>query len=485
MAGREVAALNTLPTELLLEIIARLRSKPTLRSLALTNRRLRAICMPYLFDSISVRSITALNSFVDSGVAENISAFIQRLVLRWDSVGAVVALEDQQIQEQDSILVAVTTAVGRMHGLKTVLADFPGAFTAFDKILEHNQHEALQTLTIRNGKWELAGPVDGLLQKLASLPALATLTLDGTISRASTATMIHRNLQPPVGAFASLNKLDLTSLSAFDDTLLSYIVASAGNLRTLSVKSCASITLANTRALLAAHGRKLHHLSLEILKQRTNANYNPTDMHADADGEGSRHELDDISDAEHLCPAIRACINLRTLDLFTNKICNEIFKPPTVTSSAISPGDTNLPTPPGSPVLLPTHAVEIPTPPSDANSLNPRDVTTDITLPPPICTYPSPPAYDKTREDDTPTPTTASFPPREKMTRVILRIPYDASCFGAGAGGPSVQQRYTRLCDGTPAGELLEIGKRAFEEGRVGLISVRGHWKGGPYLIMD
>ncbi|KAF3927293.1 hypothetical protein ABW21_db0200722 [Orbilia brochopaga] len=478
MADRNVAALDALPAELLLAILARLPSKPIIRDLSLTSRRLRSICMPYLFDSISIKSVAALSSFVDTGVAETVGRHVKRLVLRWDSVGTVVAIEEQDLTRYEDIPAAVTAAVGRMPGLRILTADLPGAFTALEKILEQNQHVALQTVAARNGRWELAGPIDGIIQQLAGIPGLKTLILDGVISRADTATTL-KHIQLPAGAFNALDKLELTSLSTLNDTLLTSIVASASNLRTLSVRTCASITLTNTRRLLATHGRKLQHLTLEILKPRMHAEYNPTDAQADAAGEGSRHELDDISDAEHLCPAIRGCVNLRTLDLFTNKICSEIFR-----SSATSSSDGSLPTPPGSPALLPTHILELPTPPSDANPSSPRDVSTVVTLPPPLCSYPIP-SYEKTRDETLSQVLVPPMPAREKMARVTLRIPYDASCFGKGAGGPSLQQRFTRLCDGMPAEELLQIGRRAFEDGRVGVVSVRGHWKGGPFLIMD
>ncbi|KAJ6258866.1 hypothetical protein Dda_5761 [Drechslerella dactyloides] len=470
----DTRSLTALPAELLLAILGHLPSKPALRGLALTNRKLRAICMPYLFDSISVKSVAALHHLVDSGVAETVGVYVKRLVLRWDSIGAIVTVEQQHEQQpHDDVFAAVATLAGYMPGLKAITADFPGAFTTVDKMLEKNGHATLQSVAVRNGKWELADPIDGLVQRLAALPALKSLTLDGVTSRADTAVRKHAEL--PVGAFASLDKLELASLSTLDDALLRSIVASTRTLRTLSVRSCTAITLANTRALLAAYGHNLHHLSLDIIKSRLHTAYNPTDRDADADGEGSRHELMDISPTEHLCPAIRRCVNLRTLDLYTNKICSELFHPPTTSAST-------LPTPPGSPTLLPIRVPDIPTPPSDANAASDTRGISGIPLPPPSFSLPATPTLeDEKQREEIP----ATVRTREKMTRVALRIPYDASCFGAGAGGPSVQQRYTRLCDGLPAGELLEIGKRAFEEGVVGVVSVRGHWKGGPYLIMD
>jgi len=265
-------------------------------------------------------------------------------------------------------------------------------------------------------------------------------------------------------AFGNLVALDVAGIATIDDMMLRTIVRTAGKLTSLSVRNCSSITLSATRKLLISYGYKLQHLSLEILK-------------AQSLGHSSIHSRED----EHLCPVIRDCCSrLKMLDLYTNKICNEVLFPSMDNRSGNGAMTGGLPTPPASPDLVPAMVAGIPgipTPPAESTTLD-IGISAPM-LPSPLFNFSNTAIGHNSWVEEN-----QNEQKREMMRSVSLRIPYDASCFGAGSGGPTLQQTFTSLCDGMPAKELLEFGQKAFEEGLVELVKIRGHWKGGPYLIM-
>lgn len=399
-----------------------------------------------------------------------VGRYVRRVVVRWEAYGGVVKVSEQCPRDKN-LDVLMRRAVELMPNLNALTMDFPGAINALACAIVGRQGlKHLHGVSVRNGRAEYGGEITGLLYKLGKLRGLQSLTVDGTST--STDTMESKSvLHPYRGDFGDLVNLEVTNVSKFNDNLLYSLMRTANKSTALTVKNCAGVTLSGTRKLLTEYGGRLQYLSLEVLKKRVHEGHRPEH---DAEHE---HELYRFSDGEHLCPVIRDyCNNLQILDIYTNKICKEILFPKSTGSGAMTGG---LPTPPESPDLPPTRVIDIPTPPTDT-TIDARGFVRTGMLPPPLFSFQNLSLFHQGEEEglmQTP------VEKRQKMKRVKLRIPYDPSCYGAGMGGPSLQQRFTTLCDGTPAIELLEVGKKAFEEGVAELANVQGHWKGGPYLI--
>ncbi|KAK6355944.1 hypothetical protein TWF718_000321 [Orbilia javanica] len=449
-------------------------SKSALQNLSLTSKSLRTISTPYIFESITIKNVAQLEEFVQvGGIGETVGRYVRRVVIRWEAYGGVVKLP-QQLPQVEGLNGLVQRAVDLMPNLNTLTMDFPGAIDALDyAIVGGNELERLQGVSVRNGRAEYGGDITELLCKLGKMRRLQNLAIDGTICAMETTGSISV-LSLDRGDFGNLVNLEVTNVSRFNDNMLHSIMGVAGKSTALTVKNCASITLSETRKLLVEFGERLQYLSLEILKKWVHEAHRP-EHEAEHEHE---HELYRISDDEHLCPAIRDyCGNLQILDIYTNKICREIFFPKSKGSGAMTGG---LPTPPESPDLPPTRPLDIPTPPTDVITDAQGFVRTGM-LPPPLFSFQNLSLFQQEEEERL---IQMPIEKRQKMKRVKLRIPYDSSCYGAGIGGPSLQQRFTTLCDGTPAIELLEVGKKVYEEGLAELANVQGHWKGGPYLIM-
>ncbi|KAK6530938.1 hypothetical protein TWF281_007770 [Arthrobotrys megalospora] len=453
-------------------------SKSALQNLSLATKSLRAISAPHIFESIVIKNFRQLEEFVAAGgIGEKAGRYVSRVVMRWEAYGGVVKVEEQTSRQSLGVAemhTLVKSAIDLMPGLKGLTMDFPGAIGALAYALEDGGAlERLQAVCLRNGKWEYGGDITGLLGGLGKLRGLQTVAIDGTAC--ITGSMEPRRaLQVDKADFRELVNLEVKNVSRFNDHALHSIMRAAGMSTALTVKNCAGITLPGTRNLLVEHGNRLQYLSLEILKKWDQEAHRP-ESEREREHE---HELYRFSDDEHLCPVIRDhCKNLQILDIHTNKICKEILFSTPNGSGAMTGG---LPTPPGSPDLHPTRVVDVPTPPADAATDEP-EISRTTMLPPPLFSFQHLSLFRHEEEERLFSP---RIEKRQKMKRITLRIPYDSSCFGAGAGGPSLQQRYTTLCDGSPASELLEFANRAFEEGLVELANVQGHWKGGPYLIM-
>ncbi|KAF3286665.1 hypothetical protein TWF970_008513 [Orbilia oligospora] len=424
-------------------------SKSALQNLSLTSKSLRVTSTPYIFESITIKSFTQLQEFVkDGGIGEIVGRYVRRVVMRWDAYGGVVKLS-QQYLPTENLKVLMKRALGLMSNLNTLTMDFPGAIDA------------------------LSYPIVELLYDLGKLRELQTLIIDGTTCPTDTLkpnSVLH--LVP--GGFKELVNLEVVNVSSFNDNLLSNIMGAASKSTALTIKNCTGVTLSGTRKLLLKYGGRLQYLSLEVLKGWVHDTNRPEH---EAEHE---HELYRFSEDEHLCPVIRDCCrNLQILDLYTNKICKEMLFSMSTGSGAMTGG---LPTPPESPDLPPTRIIDIPTPPTDIITDQRGFIRTSV-LPPPLFSFQNLSLIHQGEEEEERL-VKAPVEKRQKMKRVKLRIPYDSSCYGTGVGGPSLQQRFTTLCDGAPAIELLEVGKKAFEEGLVELVNVQGHWKGGPYLMM-
>ncbi|KAK6530119.1 hypothetical protein TWF694_003490 [Orbilia ellipsospora] len=444
-------------------------SKSALQNLSFSTSTLRAVCAPYIFEALHIKSPSKLQELVESQLLTNIGRYVKRITIRWDGVGAVVKRNNQDVPiplEDEKIKEHVGVIIKFMPGLKSITFDFPGAVTALEYALAHGGVvESLETVSVRNGRYEYHGGMAGLFTGLGKLKGLKSVVVDGVFCGDYTLKS-ERPLGLDTGAFGRLVNLDLGNISSLDDGILHEVVSAAkGDLKALRIKSCEGVTLAGMRRLLMEFGANLQSLVLEIIKKKTcqDCNHNHEE----------EYELHEFQEEEHLCPVIRDyCGDLKMLDLYTNKICKEILFSSGSGSGAMTGG---LPTPPGSPELAPTRLIDIHTPPVDSVP-GEETVGAETMLPPPLIAF-KPGNFEKRRE--------VNVVKREKMKRVALRIPYDSSCFGAGAKGPSLQQVHTTLCDGSLARDLLEIGTRAYEDGLVGLVNVTGHWKGGPRLIMD
>ncbi|KAF3150584.1 hypothetical protein TWF594_009220 [Orbilia oligospora] len=421
-------------------------SKSALQNLSLTSKSLRVTSTPYIFESITIKSFTQLEEFVrDGGIGEIVGRYVRRVAMRWDAYGGVMKLS-QQYLPTENLKVLMKRALGLMSNLNTLTMDFPGA-------------------------------IDALAYAIASESGLkhfqGTLIIDGTACPTDTlkpSSVLH--LVP--GDFKELVNLEVVNVSSFNDNLLSNILRTASKSTALTIKNCTGVTLSGTKKLLLEYGGRLQYLSLEVLKGWVH-DTNRSDHEAEHE-----HELYRFSEDEHLCPVIRDCCrNLQILDIYTNKICKEILFSKSTGSGAMTGG---LPTPPESPDLPPTRIIDIPTPTTDIITDQRGFIRTSM-LPPPLFSFQNL-SLVHPGEEEKERLVKAPVEKRQKMKRVKLRIPYDSSCYGTGIGGPSLQQRFTTLCDGAPAIELLEVGKKAFEEGLVELMNVQGHWKGGPYLMM-
>ncbi|EPS45156.1 hypothetical protein H072_843 [Dactylellina haptotyla CBS 200.50] len=498
-----VTTITTLPPELFINIFSHLpqrgiktvisplsfvtRSSPSknaLQSLSLSSRSLRDICSPYVFEAITIKSLVRLEEFVENGVSQKFGGYVKRAVLRWDAMGAIVKQDAQVQTKSDGLRLGelLRKALQSMPGLKSITLDFPGAIEALGYSLSDEEVAAglkdqLLTIAVRNGRYEFSGEVDELFEGLGRVSALKSIILDGTShTHLSGLTRPQGALQLTENAFGQLVNLEINGISCINDQMVHDIMASTSvHFTALSVKNCKSVTLAGTRRLLIEFGRTLQSLNLEMVKRKS-----CPDHDHDED-----FELHEFGDDEHLCPIIRDyCTELKILELYTNKICKEILFPYTtvdkrsgIASGAMTGG---LPTPPGSPELAPTRVMDIPTPPVDAISDSESIGEEGTMLPPPLFSFNFGHFVQNFKKREV-----KLVEKRQKLKRISLRIPYDSSCFGAGSGGPSLQQVHTSLCDGLPAKELLEIGRKAFEDGLVDLVKVTGHWKGGPYLIMD
>ncbi|KAK6515080.1 hypothetical protein TWF506_007429 [Arthrobotrys conoides] len=449
-------------------------SKSAIQNLSLTSKSLRTTSTPYIFESITIKSLAQLEEFVkDGGIGEMVGRYVRRVVMRWDAYGGVMKLS-QQFLPTESLQAFMKRAVELMPNLNTLMVDFPGAINALAyAVMGEDGLKNLQGVSVRNGRAEYGGDVSELLCKLGKLGGLQTLAVDGTTFTTYTDTELSKSsFHLDRGDFGELVNLEVINISRFSDNLLFRIMRAASKTTALTIKNCGGITLSGTRKLLMKYGDRLHYLSLEILKGWVQEADRP-------DHEAKHeHELYRFSEDEHLCPVIRDyCKNVQILDIYTNKICKEILFPKATGSGAMTSG---LPTPPESPDLPPTRVLDIPTPPTDVTTDSRGFIRTSI-LPPPLFSFQNLSLLHQGEEDRL---VQAPVEKRQRLKRVKLRIPYDSSCYGIGVGGPSLQQRYTTLCDGTPAIELLEVGKKAFEEGLTELANVQGHWKGGPYLIM-
>ncbi|KAF3191939.1 hypothetical protein TWF106_000230 [Orbilia oligospora] len=449
-------------------------SKFALQNLSLTSKSLRTTSTPYIFESIIIRSFTQLEEFVkDGGIGEIVGRYVRRVVMRWDAYGGVMKLSQQHLPTKD-LGVLMKRASALMSNLNTLTMDFPGAIDALAyDIASEGALKHLQGVSVRNGRAEYGGDVAGLLYNLGKLRELQTLIIDGTTCPTDTLkpkSMLH--LVP--GDFKKLVNLEVVNVSSFNDNLLSSVMRAASKSTALTIKNCTGVTLSGTKKLLLEYGGRLQCLSLEVLKGWV---HDTTRAEHEVEHE---HELYRLSEDEHLCPVIRDCCrNLQILDIYTNKICGEILSSKSTGSGAMTSG---LPTPPESPDLPPTRIIDIPTPPTDIITDQRGFIRTPM-LPPPLFSFQNLSLIHQGEEGEERL-VKAPVEKRQKMKRVKLRIPYDSSCYGTGVGGPSLQQIFTTLCDGAPAIELLEVGKKAFEEGLVELVNVQGHWKGGPYLMM-
>ncbi|KAF3931907.1 hypothetical protein ABW20_dc0100361 [Dactylellina cionopaga] len=501
MSSLQLTTITTLPPELFLTIFSHFPqrtvrtvtspltsitttspSKLAVQNISFASKTLRRICAPYVFEAVVIKSKAQLEEFVrDGGMGERIGWCIKRVVMRWDNNGAIVAKTIEEKEEERLLHGLVKKAIEAMTGLRSLIMDFPGAVDALSYTLSDETlpaiGERLVTVSVKNGRYEFDGGVSGLLSGLGRLKGLKSVVVDGTKSASSSSPSAFTSVPlvlNPCSAFKQLVRLDVSSLSSLDDQVLQGVLTAAEKLMALSLKSCERITLAGVRKILVEHGCRLRSLTLEIIKKNKAASEAAT-----VPGDVG-FELHDFAPDEHLCPAIRDyCTNLQTLELYTNKICKEILFSAADSKNGSGTMTGGLPTPPGSPELAPTRVADIPTPPVDAAALGVVEERTAMLLPPPLFSFHQLAyIYEKQQLG------VQTVERREKMKRAVLRIPYDSSCFGKGAGGPSLQQVHTSLCDGLPAKELLEVGRKAFDEGLVEVVNVTGHWKGGPYLIM-
>ncbi|KAK6337356.1 hypothetical protein TWF730_002758 [Orbilia blumenaviensis] len=446
-------------------------SKSALQNLSLASKSLRSISEPHIFESVIIKSFSQLEEFAKGGgVGEKYGSYVRRIVMRWDAYGEIIKPSDYDLDAARTGDL-VRKAMELIPNLRGLAMNFPGAIDSLGSALESRmESEHLQTIDIRNGRVGYAGDITALFHRIGKLSELQSVVIDGTCitDTAQPGRMLHLDK----GDLENLVNLEIINVSGFNDQMLHGTMMTAARLTALTVKKCPDVTLSGTRRLIIEHGGRLQHLSLDIVKKWVQAGHRP-----DSEPE-HEHELYRFSEDEHLCPVIRDyCTNLQILDISTNKICKEILFSASRESGAMTGG---LPTPPGSPDLPPTRVVDIPTPPTDA-AVDVEELTRAPMLPPPLFSFQNLSLFYRGEEERL-----LQMPPekRQKLKRVKLQIPYDSSCFGAGMGGPSLQQRYTTLCDGSPAKELLEVAKRVFDEGLAELVNVQGHWKGGPCLIM-
>ncbi|KAF3928741.1 hypothetical protein AA313_de0209207 [Arthrobotrys entomopaga] len=447
-------------------------SKTALQNLSFSTSTLRSICIPYIFEALHIKSPLNLQELVESGLPTAIGRYVRRITIRWDSFGAIVKRKDQDEApslEAEKIKNLVRTVLKSMPGLKSITLDFPGAVTALEYALaDGGVVEGLETVTVRNGRYEHYGSMAQFLTRLGRVKVLKSVVVDGIFCGGNNMSTSEQPLGLDVGAFGGLVNFDLNNISGVDDEMLYEVLsATKGELRSLRMRNCQGVTLAGMRRLLIKFGAGLQNLVVEIIKKKTCQDCSHSHE--------EEYELHDFQEEEHLCPVIRDyCGDLKILDLYTNKICKEVLFASDSGSGVMTGG---LPTPPGSPELAPTRLMDIHTPPVESVSGD-KVVGTGAMLPPPLIAFHASNFGKRVEEIKV-------VEKRERMKRMTLRIPYDSSCFGAGGKGPSLQQVHTTLCDGSPAKELLEIGTRAYEDGFVGVVNVTGHWKGGPRLIMD
>jgi len=441
--------------------------------------------LPRVYESVTLTSPQDVAKL--ASVVHVFGQFVKRITVRWEHSGLLrfgfPSENEPELSRNMSIIML------NLRNVVSVRMDFPGSFVALYNALSSGNEQTknldisflplLQDLYVRNGHCYFYPANTNFLLQMAKLQGLTSLTIDGncanddtlmpsggTVShntsdlwQAAVPIRIPSRLDNNKPIFPQLVHLDISSLAGFDDQLLEHILLHCGQaVRDLGIKTCPMITLAGMVAILDITGINLEKLDLSVLKYR------------------SQQESMLFRKEEHLCPVIRRCINLKVANIYTNKLCQDIFyKPVTNDYANTSLTQHNLPTPPQSPGnVFYDHMdtfvnVTNLTPPCAASGHR-LSVSSDPSayLPEPqfkiACTLSNAPQFEN----------------------ISLRIPWDASSLiTRNAGGPSLQQTETSLCHGEPAEELLHFTERAFNDGIIGKIAkVTGWSKFGPHLLM-